>query len=94
MTDKIKENEQLYEILESCLTAIGCPRGEFYPNKNFGSQLKKYSSQITERQALDFARQAVKDIDGVMVKSAEILKNTAVFTILINNEEGQVTVKL
>ena len=94
MKRKINENEQLFEILQSCVLVLNCPRLKYYPNKNFGSHLKAQGNDITVKLALDYARQAVKELDGVFIKSAGYCDDGIIFDVLVNNEEGEVTVKL
>lgn len=94
MDRNINENEQLYEILQDCLLALSCPRTKHYPNKNFGSHLKDSGSTLCVKTALDYARQAVREIDGVLIKSAELCGDGIRFCVLINNEKGEVTVGL
>ena len=94
MKRKINENEQLFEILQSCALVLNCPRLKHYPNKNFGSHLKAQENDVTVKSALDYARQAVKELDGVFIKSVRHCDDGIIFNVLINNEEGEVTVKL
>lgn len=82
------------EILKSCVAAIKCPRGKFYPDKNFGSHILNVSDNRAKDELLAYARQAVSEIDGVYVKYAEISGENAVFTILINDEQRQVNIAL
>lgn len=94
MERNINENEQLYEILQNCLLTLNCPRLKHYPNKDFGSHLKGQGAGISIKTALDYARQAVKALDGVLIKSAELCSDGILFQVLVNNEKGEVTVKL
>lgn len=97
MENSIYLNEEPYEILQNALRAICCPRGRFYPDKNYGSKIKNSVTSITalsDKQLLDYARQAVSDIDGVTVKSVNVGSKNIKFTILVNNERGQVSINL
>lgn len=94
MERNINENEQLYEILRNCLLALNCPRSRHYPNKNYGSHIKTQGNTISLKTALDYARQAVSGFDGVLIKSAELCDEGILFHVLVNNEKGEVTVKL
>ena len=94
MERNINENEQLYEILQNCLLSLSCPRLKHYPNKNYGSHLKAQGVGISMKTALDYARQAVKELDGVLIKSAQPCSEGILFQVLVNNEKGEVTVKL
>lgn len=80
------------DILKCCLTALKCPRGKFYPDKNFGSHILSSVSNAETDKLLSYARQALSEIDGVFVKSVEINSNNAVFTIFINDVQRQVTI--
>lgn len=82
------------EILKSCTVAMKCPRGRFYPNKNFGSHIAEVSSNAFSDELLAYARQAVAEIDGVYVKSVEITGENALFTVLINEIQRQVNIAL
>lgn len=84
--------EYIEAALQNVRSALECRRGEFYPDKNFGSKINAEKKAPYEKYALCYARQAVNDIDGVYIKSAEIKDGGAVFTVLINNEERQVAV--
>lgn len=94
MENNIYLNEEPYEILQNALRAICCPRGKFYPDKNYGSKIKGSVTALTDKQLLDYARQAVSGMDGVTVKSVDTGSNNIKFTILVNNERGQVSINL
>lgn len=87
-------NDYVNLILENCLTALVCPRGAFYPNKDFGSQIKSNKAIMDAEKLLVFARQALSEFDGVYVKRAVMNENSADFTVMINDEEGQVSISL
>lgn len=91
MTNKIVCTE---EILKNCIVAMKCPRGRFYPDKNFGSHILNSADKVLSDELLAYARQAVSEIDGVYVKSAQISSGNAVFTLLINDEQRQVNIAL
>ncbi|MCM1285174.1 MAG: hypothetical protein NC213_08300 [Acetobacter sp.] len=94
MENSIYLNEEPYNILQNALRAICCPRGKFYPDKNYGSKINASVSSLSDKQLLDYARQAVSDIDGVTVKSVDVGSKNIKFTILVNNERGQVSINL
>lgn len=81
-------------VLSDCVMALVCPRGEFYPNKNYGSHIIKNKNRIDPDKLLCFARQAVIDIDGVYVKNAQLNDKSAVFTVMINDESRQVSIEI
>lgn len=87
-------NDYINSILENCVTALVCPRGEFYPNKDFGSQIKRAKGTMDAEKLLACARQALSEFDGVYVKSAVPNENGADFTVMINEEERQVCILL
>lgn len=79
------------DVLNDCVTAIRCPITRFYPNKNFGSQIH---SDLKADELLAFARAAVRNLDGVFVKSVLLMDNTAQFKILINDNIRSVNINL
>jgi hypothetical protein len=94
MEKNINQQEQLHMILQNCFRALSCPRGSFYPNKNYGSQLKASDNTLTEQMAMNYAIQAVSDFDGVLINDVELGENYIKFFVLINNEMGQVIVEI
>lgn len=90
----INSEELIGEILSGCVSAFLCPRGEFYPNKNYGSQIMKNKVSADSEKLLAYARQAVSDMDGIFVKSAYLDNLNVVFTVAVNDEERQVSIKL
>lgn len=105
MTEKIENGDYVYEngmlqtlehtkaVLQSLQILLQCPRGKYYPNKNFGSHIPEMKIQAPNDLVLAYARQAVSEIDGVFIKSVEIDNGQAVFDVLVNNEEGKVYIK-
>lgn len=89
MSDK---NPIIRRVLTDCVTAFICPRGEFYPDKDYGSQIMKNIVTADIQTLLCYARQAVSEMDGIFVKSAVKEKDNILFNILINHEEGQVSI--
>lgn len=79
------------DVLNDCVAAICCPIERFYPNKNFGS---KINSGLTANEILALARAAVRDLDGVFIKSVSLTDNNARFKILINDNIRSVNVNL
>lgn len=72
------------DVVNCCRMAIICPRGRFYPDKNYGSSIIK-GSNLGEYLAA--ARQAVSEIDGVFIKNAEFDGETVNYEIMVNNDE-------
>lgn len=85
-------NDKIVDIVDICRASVYCEKGDFYPDKNFGSRI--YSAKKNERLMLSFIRMALSKIDGVYVKNITYSANDNLITInaLINNEERQVYV--
>ena len=85
-------NEKIADIINLCRSAVFCEKGEFYPDKNFGSRI--HEAKGNERLMLSFIRMALSKLDGVYVKNVTYTKNDNLITVdvLINNEERQVYV--
>lgn len=86
--------EYIDEVLQNIKLLLTASRGSFYPNKNFGSNLKRINAQPFEEYALAYARQALQCVDGVRVVKARLNNNTLNFDVIINEEERQVTLEL
>lgn len=87
-----RSNYFLKPILASCAAAFFCPRGGFYPNKEYGSKIKQNIACAQNNELLCYARQAVSGIDGVFVCSAAQNDGTVIFTVMINDEKQEVSV--
>lgn len=87
--------EHIDELLRSVKHMLYARQGKFYPNKDFGSLLRlaEYKEPMLD-YALSYARQAVDKIDGAYVKGVAVEGSALVFDILINDEEGRVTIEL
>lgn len=81
-------------VLADCITALICPIGEFYPNKNYGSRIKYIMQNTNEKEMLCYARQALNSMDGVYVKNAKIQDKSILFSIMINDEERQAIIAI
>ena len=88
----LAEVQYIEELLQNAVIALQTPRGSFYPDKNFGSQLKAAKDR-NEALAACCARQALSGFDGIYIKSAEINDNGYTFTLLVNDQERQVLIK-
>lgn len=89
--DELEKVDYIDELIQNAILCLTTNRGKFYPNKNFGSRLyeiKKTSSLL----ALAYARQAVKELDGVFVKNCTCNDDAFVFDIIVNDEKGTVRV--
>lgn len=91
MTDK---SICIENILKNCVVAMKCPRGRYYPDKNFGSHILECSTNAESQELLAYARQAVIDFDGVYVKNVQMDGSGALFTLLINELQRQVKITL
>lgn len=76
-------------VLNDCRMALYCPFGNFYPNKNFGSLLAKYSES---GELLSAARLAVCNMDGVFIKGIEQDWKKTELIIMINDDERRLLV--
>lgn len=90
----LEQIEYIDELLQSIKIVLTAGRGSFYPNKNFGSNIRNICQEPRAEYAIAYARQALDTLDGVCVKGVTFENNQATFTIDINNEERQVTVSL
>lgn len=79
-------------VLTDCTAALICPRGEFYPDKDYGSRIRREIQELDIKNLLSYSRQALSDMDGVFVISAEKDDEKIVFNISINDDERQVFV--
>lgn len=87
----LEKTEYIEEVLQNAAIALETLRGSFYPDKNYGSQLRKEKIKSGE-YAVCFARQALSGIDGVYVKSAKIKDDGYEFTVAVNGQERQVLI--
>lgn len=83
-------NEEINKLLCDCLSAIYCPRGKFYPKKDYGSLIQLHKAD-NEKYLLAYARQALADFSGVFIKAVKAEQNNLIFDLIINNEERTVT---
>ena len=88
----MNDNEKIKNIEGLCKSALYCKLGSFYPDKNFGSKIRQAIDD--KKLLLSFVRSALNDIDAVYVKSADLKENKLTATLLINDEERQVSVDL
>lgn len=83
--------DYLDELLQNVFFHLTVQRGDFYPDKNFGSNLRRLAG-VNEAMALAYARQAVDHLDGVYIKNCVYEDNGFNFCIMLNDEERQVRV--
>ena len=82
------------ELYQNAVLTLHAERGKFYPDKNFGSRIKATPKTSVAEQFLAFAQQALDATDGVYAIKAEIESDTAVITLLVNDEERKVSLQL
>lgn len=82
------------EILQNVFLALNAKRGKFYPNKSFGSRIHSINQQPYDEYALCYARQAVDEIDGVYIKSVKHQDKQIIFTVSVNDAEGEVIINV
>lgn len=90
----LKSVEYFDEVLQNVKIVLSTGRGKFYPNKDFGSYLKMCLSEPREEYALAYARQAVSSMNGVYIKDVKINDDEMIFTVIINDMQGEVRVKV
>ena len=88
----LAEVQYIEELLQNAVIALQTLRGSFYPDKNFGSQLRNFS-EVNEALAACCARQALSGFDGVLIKSAKATGDGYEFNLLVNDRERQVLIK-
>ena len=91
LEEKISEYADADTVAENCIMALICPLGKFYPNKNFGNSITYGNDR---GRLLASARQAVRGIDGVYIKSAKISDDVIEFTLLISDRVRSVKINL
>ena len=84
----MNNNVVIEEALKNAVRCFAVRRGEFYADKNFGSQIR---IEQTEAEMLAYARQSVAELDGVFVKSASKNNDGVTFEVTVNGEERTVT---
>lgn len=82
--------DETEKLLQDCLCSLYCPRKNFYPKKDYGSQIRLFKD-LSEEYLLVYARQGLSDFDGVYVKSVKKGQSEITFNLLINDEERTVT---
>lgn len=80
------------QIINDFISALSCPSGEFYPDKNYGSRLSK---EKDINNLLSAARLAAARLNGIYIKNGKTDGSSLVLYVLINyNEERTVTIDL
>ena len=91
--DGLDVTELSDELLQNAEIILKAKKGRFYPDKNFGRRIGKAPPEQSAEYALAFAREALNGADGIYVIGAEINDSTIDFTLMINHEERQVSIK-
>lgn len=91
---KLKTAEYTETILQDIARAVYTKKGSFYPEALYGSKLRVDGERQGAAYAVSFAREALADMDGVYVESAQETDSGYDFTIYINNEKRQVSVSV
>lgn len=80
------------QIINDFISALSCPSGKFYPDKNYGSRL---SGKKDINSLLSAARLAAERLNGIYIKSGKTDGSSLILSVLINdNEERTVTIDL
>lgn len=94
MTEKTVNGDCIDVALKEIVMAFNTVRGNFYPDKNYGSHIKNATKLPIEFYVLCYARQALYDMNGVFIKSVSIKNKTYEFTVIVNEEERQVCITI
>lgn len=94
MTEKTVNGDCIDVALKEIVMAFKTVRGNFYPDKNYGSRIKDATKLPIEFYVLCYARQALYDMNGVFIKSVSIKNNNYDFTVVVNDEERQVRITI
>ena len=88
----LREIEHMDELLQEIALNISAERGNFHPDKDFGSRIYNSKDADTDYIAA-LAAQALSGMDGVYIKSVKRIDHNLEFTVIINNLERQVLIK-
>lgn len=75
--------DYIEQVLQNAVLMLSARRGKFYPDKNYGSLISK---KDCIKSILAYARQALYDLDGVIVENARLENDNIIFDISINGE--------
>lgn len=89
-TQGLQTVEYMDELVQVIKMLLITHRGQFYPNKDFGSMLRCELPAPAQEYALAYARQALEGLDGVFVRSANVQNGIIIVDLVINGEEKQV----
>ncbi len=92
MTEKTVNGDCIDVALKEIVMAFNTVRGNFYPDKDYGSHIKNATKLPVEFYVLCYARQALYDMNGIFIKSVSINNKNYDFVVIVNNEERQVRI--
>lgn len=87
-----KIDERIDDVLALCKSAIFCNLVSFYPDKDFGSRVRQAMND--KKLLLSYTREALRNIDSVYVKQADLIGEMLEITLTVNEEERQVSVPI
>lgn len=94
MNDDYENHEEIESVLNDFIMAYKCPRGKFYPDKEYGREMSEDAFNRKDR-LLASARQAAEVLDGVYIKKIDLKEGCAAeIYVLINGCERRVNVSL
>ena len=82
------------ELMQNALVLLTAKRDEFYPNKDFGSQIARINMEPKDDYLAAYASQALSSLDGVYVKEAYFEDKIAYITMMLNDKERTVAINL
>lgn len=89
-----ESGEYTETIYQDIARAIQTERGAFYPDKNYGSELRRIKEEPAVLYALCLARNAVYGMNGVYITKAQQADGGFNFTVVINDTEREVFVPI
>lgn len=92
-TKELEQCDYIDEVLQNAALLLRAHRGKFYPNKDFGSMIAESPERATE-YITAYASQALDLLDGVYVKSVDIVRNSANIHLIINDTNKGVIINL
>ncbi len=90
----LREVDGLDTLLQSAWIALRAERRRFYPDKEFGSRICQAQNEPLTETLTAYAAEALERVDGVYVVKTECSGSSAVFTLLLNGHERQVSIDL
>jgi len=91
-TDGLETCDNLDEIRQNVYMVLYAERGKFYPNKEFGSQIRQNTQLPRTPYARAYAMQALDGMDGVFVTGVMPLSDKSQIYFRINGTSKWVIV--